>query len=121
MAKGKAADMVNGTIRIGGLILDDRFRIGGAEWLETKSGKSFIEFLDSLADDKPRFTDLRLCLTALAVQRNPEMDEADIVGQLRKTELNEISKAVSQLKFAEYEAKNFQQPETTATAKNTGQ
>ena len=113
----KASDLVNGTIKVGAtnLVIDDRFRIGGAEWLEGQAGKSFIEFIEGL-NEVPSFRDLRLILTALAVQRHPD-DEAEIIKTLRAVELTDIRHIFGQLKITDYEAKNSPEPKPATTKK----
>ena len=113
MAKSKASDLVNGTIEIGdNLLIDDRFRIGGAEWLEDQKGIGFVEFVEKLGD-VPSIKDIRLILTALAKQKNPDMPEAEIVKALYALELTDIQGLFGQLKILDFEEKNFQTPEST--------
>jgi len=105
MTSGK--NLHNGIIKISGVELDDRVRIGGILYLEKKFDKGFEEIADAVAQGLSE-SPLRITkmvesispfLVALILQRNPEMAEAEAENLINQLELNEFTNVFNQLEI----------------------
>jgi len=105
MTSGK--NLYNGIIKISGVELDDRVRIGGILYLEKKFDKGFEEIADAVAQGLSE-SPLRITkmvesispfLVALILQRNPEMAEAEAENLINQLELNEFTNVFNQLEI----------------------
>jgi len=109
MTSGK--NLHNGIIKISGVELDDRVRIGGILYLEKKFDKGFEEIADAVAQGLSE-SPLRITkmvesispfLVALILQRNPEMAEAEAENLINQLELNEFTNVFNQLEIFDSE------------------
>ena len=105
MASGK--NLHNGIIKLNGVELDDRVRVGGILYLEKKFDKGFEEIADAVAQGLSE-SPLRITkmvesispfLVALILQRNPDMPEAEAESLIYQLELNEFTEIFNQLEI----------------------
>ena len=123
MTAKNGRDLVNGTIKIGGLDADDRLRIGGILYLEQKLEKDFEDIADELTKvvDAKKLNISKMILAmnpfliALILQRNPDIPEQDIERVLMQLELADYTAAFDKVNLFK-SAKN-EPGQKTATAK----
>ncbi len=128
MTANTGRDLANATIKIGDVMADDRLRIGGILYLEEKLGKGFEE----IADDLTKVVDVENVnitamikrmtpfVTALILQRNPDMEEIEAERAVMQLELEEFTDVFGQVKLFKT-AKNSKGQKTGMPKKRTRQ
>jgi hypothetical protein len=100
-------DLTESVVRLSnGVSIDNRIRLGSAVWLERKTGKSFMAWIDKLTDEDAdmSFADIMLVLVALYLQLHQDETEADAEKALAGVDINEIGDVLSLA--LEFEPKN---------------
>jgi hypothetical protein len=104
-AQATGNDLAIGTIQVGDLVLDDRLRIDGALWIEDKTGKPLVEFLEHCTGGS--ISDMLTLLGALYYQKHPDSQPDDLRKAVGGMEITEIGDLVSKVKM-DFEPKNSQ-------------
>jgi len=111
-----ANDLVNSPIEVAGLVFDSRIRVGGAEYLEDVTGMSVVEWISGFAgedgDQKmPAIKSIRILLTALYIQRNPDTDPKDAEARIKDLDVPSMMQVVNRMNAFDFDPKNSQTPE----------
>lgn len=116
MAKPKGKDMMARPIAVGDLSFDDRFRIGGAQYIEQKTGRSFLQIASELGDPEktPTIGTMAVVLTALYLQRHPDVPPDVAEKTVGNLDLNQMGSIMAKLNL-EIEEKNSNSPDVDLT------
>jgi len=98
-----------GILKVGGLTIDTRIKVGSILWLQEKYDMDFDGVIKLFS--KGKIKDVINLITALAVQHNEDMAEEEITKKIKQLDLTELTTAATSLtSIFETDAKNLKRP-----------
>lgn len=110
MAKHKGKGLDTGIIKVSdSLTIDSRLKVGGILWLQEKYDMDFNEVMKVFL--KSDLRDVTNLIVALAIQRNPDMDEPAVMAVINQLEINELTGMANKMSDVfKADAKNSKRP-----------